>query len=98
MSDATVSTSPSPFTGRQDYQLSDDLARLCLPSEFKDSYRALAWVDSICFLFLLIGLIGLRPPKIIENPVVAPPEVVPVIFTPPEEQPKPQPVAQEQPQ
>src|SRR5947207_1913027 len=98
MSDTGVSTSPSPFRGTQGYQLSDALARLCLPSEFKDTYRALAWVDSICFLFLLIGLIGLRPPKIVVKQVIPPPEVVPVIFTPPEEQPKPQPVPQEQPQ
>ncbi len=98
MSESTVSATPSAFSGAHDYKLSDDLARLCLPAEFKDSYRKLAWVDSICFLFLVIGLIGLRPPRILEKPVTRPPEVVPVVFTPPEEQPKPQPtVQQEQP-
>jgi len=80
-----------PFASPHDYQLSDGLARLCLPTEFTDSYRTVAWVDSICFLFLMIGLIGLRPPKIVEKPLTTPQEVVPVIFVPPEEQPKPQP-------
>ncbi len=72
------------------YQLSDDLARLCLPQEFKDSYRNLAWANSICFLFLLIGLVGLNPPKVVVRPINEPVEIVPVVFTPPEEQPKPE--------
>src|SRR5258706_14997138 len=96
MSDAAISSSPVSLAGSHDYQLSDGLARLCLPSEFKDSYRRLAWVDSVCFLFLVIGLIGLRAPKIIETPLTQPPENVPVVFTPPEEQPKPQQVVQEE--
>jgi len=94
----TTVTIPSPGFGgsTQGYQLSDDLARLCLPSEFKDSYRTLAWVNSICLAFLLIGIIGLRPPKIVERPVTPPQEIVPVVFTPPEEQQKPQPVVKEE--
>src|SRR5437879_6873499 len=81
-----------------DYQLSDELARLCLTLELRDSYRKLAWVDSVCILFLVIGLVCLRPPRIIEKPLTPPAEIVPVVFTPPEEQPKPQPsVNQEQP-
>src|SRR5256884_2735584 len=97
MSEASGSIPYNPFAeGTGGYQLSDDLARLCLPSEFKDSFRVLAWVDSICFLFLLIGFVGLRPPKIIERPISTPQEVVPVVFTPPEEQAKPQPVVKEE--
>jgi len=80
----------SPLGQTQDYQLSDDLARLCLPQEYKDSYRKLAWVNSICFLFLLVGLVGLKPPMIHVRQIAAANEVVPVIFTPPEEQPKPE--------
>ncbi len=92
MSDTSTSVPYNPFAENAGgYQLSDDLARLCLPTEFKDSYRRIAWVDSICALFLIIGLIGLRPPRIVEKPITPPPEIVPVIFTPPEEQPKPQP-------
>jgi protein TonB len=82
----------SPFgPSAQDYRLSDDLARLCLPQEYKDSYRRLAWVNSICFLFLVIGLVGLKPPKIHVRPLSELQEAVPVVFTPPEEQPKVEP-------
>lgn len=77
----------------REYQLSDDLARLCLPREFKESHRHLAWVNSICFLFLAVGLVGLKPPPIIEKPINQPTEIIPVVFTPPEE---PPPVQQEQ--
>jgi len=92
MSETSSSIPYNPFAeGAAGYQLSDDLARLCLPSEFKDSYRKLAWVDSICALFLMIGLLGINPPKIVQRPLTPPQEIVPVIFTPPEEQLKPQP-------
>lgn len=95
----TVQTSSSnpPFdaTARQ-YELSDDLARLCLPQEFRDSHRMLAWVNSICALFLAVGLVGLKAPKVIEKPINEPQEIVPVVFTPPEEPQKPQ-VQEEQP-
>ena len=80
----------TPFqTATSGYQLSDDLARLCLPQEYKDSYRNLAWVNSICALFLLIGLVGLKAPRVIVRPLSELNEPVPVIWTPPEEQPKP---------
>jgi protein TonB len=83
------------------YQLSDDLARLCLPQEFKDSYRTLAWVNSICLLFLVVGLIGLKHPRVIQKPLSQVADSVPVIFTPPEEPPKTEPEVkpdEEQPQ
>lgn len=82
--------SPS-LSEAQHYQLSDDLARLCLPQEFKDSYRRLAWVNSVCALFLLIGLVGLKAPKVVVKPLSTPVETVAVILTPPEEQPKTEP-------
>jgi protein TonB len=91
MNESITPIERSPFdASAQGYALSDDLARLCLPSQFKDSYRRLAWVDSICLLFLIIGLIGLKAPPVVERPVVPPTENVPVVFTPPEEQPKPE--------
>src|SRR5437899_7171968 len=73
------------------YALSSELAKLCLPAEFKDSYRKLAWVNSICFLSLVIGLVGLKAPKVVQRPLTQVEEPVPVVFTPPEEQPKTQP-------
>jgi TonB family protein len=94
MSDTSMSAGPVFETGTpHEYQLSDDLARLCLPTEFKDEYRRLAWVDSICFLFLAVGLLGVKAPKIHVKPLVQPEERIQVLFTPPqEEQPKPEPV------
>ncbi len=76
------------------YQLSDDLARLCLPQEYKDSYRRLAWVNSICALFLLVGLVGLKSPRVYVRPLKEVEAPVPVVWTPPEEQPKTQPETQ----
>jgi periplasmic protein TonB len=73
------------------YQLSDDLARLCLPQEFKDSYRRLAWANSICFLFLLVGLVGLRPPQVVKKPLSEVVDVVPAVYTPPEQENQPPP-------
>lgn len=83
------------------YQLSDDLARLCLPQEWKDSNRTLAWVNSICFLFLVVGLVGLKHQKVIVKPLTKIDEAVPVIFQQPEEPPKVEPEVkqeEEQPQ
>jgi TonB family protein len=84
-------TTPEVIEGARKYSLASDLARLSLPAAYKDSYRKLAWVDSICFFFLVVGLIGLNAPKVIHKPLSEPMEVVPVVFTPPEEQPKAEP-------
>jgi TonB family protein len=77
-----------------EYALSDDLARLCLPQEYKDSNRRLAWVNSVCCLFLLIGISGLKAPKIVVKPLSEQTEIVPVVFTPPDEPPPTQPQPQ----
>jgi protein TonB len=97
MSESSVPVQ-SPLTGAapfqaspHQYSLSDDLARLCLPQEWKDSYRTLAWVNSICFLFLLVGLVGIKAPKVIHKRLSELTENVPVVFTPPEEPPKVEP-------
>lgn len=70
------------------YILQSDLAKLCLPSATKDEYRKLAWVNSICCLSLVIGLIGVKTRPIVPKTLEAPVEVVPVVFTPPVEEPK----------
>ncbi len=68
------------------YELKDELARLCLPSASRDVSLKLAWVNSVCLLFLLIGLAGARrgvifikpvPPIRTEVPVVVQPTVLP---------------------
>jgi protein TonB len=68
------------------YELKDGLARLCLPSAKRDANLKLAWVNSICILFLLIGIAGARrglidikavPPIREEVPIVIQPTVLP---------------------
>jgi protein TonB len=76
---------PAPEAGPLGYQLSSDLARMCLPAEFKDSYRNLAYANSICILFLLIGAVGFKVPRVIIKPLSEVSEPIPVVFTPPEE-------------
>jgi TonB family protein len=81
------------------YELKDELARFCLPMANRDPNRKLAWTNSICILFLLIGLIGAkRAPNFAEPPPRAQ-EIVPTIVEPAPppttENQKPKPVEQE---
>jgi protein TonB len=68
--------------------LKSDLARYCLPATSRDPNRKLAWVNSICILFLLIGVAGSNPASI--RIKVPPPleVVIPTII----EQPPPPPM------
>ena len=68
------------------YELKDELARFCLPAANQDSNLKLAWVNSICILFLFIGILGARrgiiaiktvPPIREEVPVLVQPAVLP---------------------
>jgi protein TonB len=68
------------------YELKDELARYCLPSANRDANLKLAWVNSVCILFLLIGIVGARrgiiaikpvPPIRVEVPIVIQPTVLP---------------------
>jgi TonB family protein len=64
------------------YQLKSELARVCLPAPGRTVPRRLAWVDSICLLFLLIGVLGNQsrlPPRKAVPPLEQP---VPVIIEP----------------
>jgi len=40
--------------------LKSELARFCLPAATQDATRKLAWANSICIFFLLIGLVGAK--------------------------------------
>jgi len=42
------------------YELKDELARLCLTTVRREPERKLAWVNSVCILFLLIGVARAR--------------------------------------
>jgi TonB family protein len=66
------------------YELKDELARYCLPPANRDPNRKLAWVNSICILFLIIGLAGAKPGSIsLRPPLPLPAEMVPVFVEPP---------------
>jgi protein TonB len=68
-------TSPS-------YELKNELARLCLPQANRDANLKLAWVNSVCLLFLLIGILGARRGLIAIKPAPPLQEIVPVILAP----------------
>jgi len=60
-------------------QLKSELARLCLPAPHAHNERNLAWANSICLLFLIIGLAGFRPappPAIVIRPLEEPAPVM----------------------
>jgi TonB family protein len=77
------------------YSVASDLSKLCLPQEYQDSNRRLAWVNSICCLFLLIGCVGLKAPRIHVRPLSEVVEIVPVVIIPPENTPPPKPAEQQ---
>jgi outer membrane biosynthesis protein TonB len=95
---------PVSFGGAHDpatpqYTLTSDIAQFCLPAFSRDASRRLAYVNSICFMFLVIGIIGFREPKIVERQLPPVVDIVPVVYTPPPEQPKPEPqTVQEEPE
>ena len=64
------------------YELKDELARLCLPAASRDANVKLAWVNSVCILFLLIGVLGARRGLISIKPAPPLEEIVPVILEP----------------
>jgi periplasmic protein TonB len=72
------------------HELKSELARLCLPAASRDPSRRLAWMNSICILFLLIGIFGARPARISARPVPSIEEITPVVL---ETVPPPQAVA-----
>lgn len=80
--------SSSSLASSHNYELSSDLARLSLPQEYKDANRRLAWINSICVAFLLIGVVGFKAPRLKIKPLTEVVDVVPIVITPAEEQPK----------
>jgi TonB family protein len=64
------------------YELKNELARLCLPAASRDANMKLAWVNSVCILFLLIGIVGARRGVIAIKPAPPIEEIVPVILAP----------------
>ena len=64
------------------YELSSELARIGLHAVEADPDRKLAWVNSICILFLLIGIAGSRPASIRIKPLPPVEEVNAAIVEP----------------
>ncbi len=64
------------------YELSSELARVGLHATESDPNRKLAWVNSICILFLLIGIAGSRPASIRIKPLPPLEEVSAAIVEP----------------
>src|SRR2546426_2889412 len=102
MNSAPISAPPSSAVGEPGqfnapgYALHSDLAQFCLPAANRDANRILAYVDSICSLFLAIGLAGINPP-VLEQRVPEPvQQFVPVEIVQPPEPPKTEPQPQEQ--
>ena len=65
-----------------DYELESELARLGLHATDRDPHRKLAWVNSICILFLLIGIAGSKPASIKIKPLPPAEEVNAAIVEP----------------
>ncbi|HKW28874.1 MAG TPA: TonB family protein [Verrucomicrobiae bacterium] len=64
------------------YELNNELARLCLPPASREPERKLAWVNSVCILFLLIGILGARQGVIAIKPVPPIRQEVPIVVQP----------------
>jgi len=64
------------------YELKDELARLSLPAASHDPQLKLAWVNSVCLLFLVIGLTGAKRGLILIKPVPPIEEIIPVVVEP----------------
>jgi protein TonB len=64
------------------YELKNELARLSLPAASRDADQKLAWVNSICLLFLIIGLLGARRGVIAIKSAPPLADSVPVILEP----------------
>jgi TonB family protein len=64
------------------YELKDGLARLSLSSARHDPQLKLAWTNSVCILFLIIGIAGAKRGLIAIKPVPPIQEVIPVVVEP----------------
>ena len=80
------------------YELRSELARSLLHATDRDPSRTLAWVNSVCILFLLIGVAGSKPASIAIKPLPAVEEATAAIVEPlpPPPQARPEQVNQEQ--
>jgi protein TonB len=64
------------------YELRSELARTLLHATDRDPDRTLAWVNSVCILFLLIGVAGSKPASVAIQPLPPIEEVTAAIVEP----------------
>jgi TonB family protein len=64
------------------YELESELARVAIHATDRDPNRKLGWVNSVCILFLLIGVMGSRPASIRIRPLPPAEEVSAAIVEP----------------
>jgi TonB family protein len=63
--------------------MENDLSQFCLEPDPTEANRVLAWVNSICFIYLVIGLISLKPSApVIHKAAPAALEIAPTIIEP----------------
>lgn len=67
---------------RTTYGLKSELTRYSLPSTRRDPNQKLAWVNSICLLFLIIGIFGASEGVISIKPLPPIHQIVPVVLQP----------------
>jgi TonB family protein len=78
------------------YELESELARASVHAVERDPNRKLAWVNSICILFLLIGALGSKPASVRIKPLPPVEEVSAAIVEPLPPPPQPQTTQQTQ--
>src|SRR6266498_4638119 len=102
MNSTPISASPSSAVGgpgqfnSSGYALHSDLAQFCLPAANRDANRILAYMNSICALFLAIGLAGINPPALEQKVPEPVQQFMPIEIVQPPEPPKTEPQPQEQ--
>jgi len=64
------------------YELESELSRVSLHATDRDPNRKLAWVNSICILFFLIGVFGSKPASIRIRPLAPVEEVTAAVVEP----------------
>jgi TonB family protein len=62
--------------------LRSELAKHCLPESRRDDARKLAWVNSICLLFLVVGLTGAKPADTHIKPLAPLDDAIPALLEP----------------
>jgi hypothetical protein len=86
--DAATEAAANPQVGAAQVSitLAEDLPRFCMEPDPAESNRALVWVNVICLIYLLVGLLGLNPTGV-EVPqklaeTTAPEPVAPTVVEP----------------